>query len=389
VSEELEKQIGKRVVVIGAGGNIGSHLVAHLARMPAIRRLTLIDKDVYETSNLDSQEITRAHVGMPKVRVLAKRLKRINSSLAVIPIFARVEVVPLGRMRADIILSCLDSRIARQHVNEYSWRLGVPLIDAGVQPAGLLARVNVYLPGRGNACLECAWDERDYAALEQAYPCLNGSPRIAATNAPSSLGSLAAALQAIECAKLLAGPTDAAAGRQVLIDALHHKHYVTAFRRNVNCRFGEHETWRIKKLAVSPNQMTLREALGLAEASKRDGASPGLSIENKPFAARLTCPDCQSTRRLLHLESRLSAARRRCRRCGSQMLAAGFDLTDRLIAGRLSPRELDRTLAAIGLRPLDVFTVETDRSQLHFELGGALSDSDDMFRGKDVTKCAE
>src|SRR6185295_15243005 len=36
------------VVVVGAGGNIGSHAVPHLGRMAGVRRVVLIDRDVYE-----------------------------------------------------------------------------------------------------------------------------------------------------------------------------------------------------------------------------------------------------------------------------------------------------------------------------------------------------
>ena len=40
----------KKLAVIGAGGNIGSHLVAHLARMVRVEDalLVLVDPDKYE-----------------------------------------------------------------------------------------------------------------------------------------------------------------------------------------------------------------------------------------------------------------------------------------------------------------------------------------------------
>src|SRR6185295_12516568 len=234
----------KRIVVVGAGGNIGSHLVPHLARMPNAGHVTLIDRDVYEAKNLSSQDISPGDVGKRKVGVQARRMRRINHELQAEAIFDAVERVPLGKLKADVILACLDSRIARQHVSQFAWRLGVPLIDSGVEPTSLLARVNVYLPGPDSPCLECAWDDRDYDALEQTYPCAGFVSNAAATNAPSTLGALAASLQAIECQKLLSGQFESVAvSKQVLIDAAHHKHYVTAFRRNPNCRF-DHEVWR-------------------------------------------------------------------------------------------------------------------------------------------------
>ena len=127
------------VIVVGAGGNIGSHLVTHLARMPQLDSVTLIDRDVYEASNLQTQDITPQDVGKRKTAVQARRLKRINPAIRVTAIHDSVERVPLGKLRSNVILACLDSRVARQHVNQFAWRLGVPLIDAGVEAGGMLA----------------------------------------------------------------------------------------------------------------------------------------------------------------------------------------------------------------------------------------------------------
>jgi adenylyltransferase/sulfurtransferase len=171
--------------------------------MSGIGRVTLIDRDTYEKKNLLSQDITPQDVGRSKAAVQARRLRRINPALRVDVIVDAVQNVPLGQLRADIILACLDSRTARQYVNQAAWRLGVLWIDSGVEGRGLLARVNVYVPGPDTPCLECAWDEQDYEALEQTYPCQGETGEPAPTNASSSLGALAASLQAIECQKLL------------------------------------------------------------------------------------------------------------------------------------------------------------------------------------------
>jgi len=123
---------GRHIATIGAGGNIGSHLVPHLGRLPGIERVTLVDPDNYERRNLWSQDITPGAIGRSKARVQARRLQRINPQLRVEAIASAVEDVPLGRLRCDLILACLDSRRARQTVNEVAWRLGIPWIDAGV-----------------------------------------------------------------------------------------------------------------------------------------------------------------------------------------------------------------------------------------------------------------
>ena len=40
------------IVVAGAGGNTGSHLLPHLARLPRVTRLTLVDPDIYTAEDL-------------------------------------------------------------------------------------------------------------------------------------------------------------------------------------------------------------------------------------------------------------------------------------------------------------------------------------------------
>jgi molybdopterin/thiamine biosynthesis adenylyltransferase len=358
----------KKLVVVGAGGNIGSHLVPHLARMPNVSRVTLIDRDVYEAKNLSSQDISPSDVGKRKVGVQARRLRRINPELKVETIFDAVERVALGRLRGDVILACLDSRIARQHVSQFAWRLGVPLIDAGVEPTGLLARVNLYVPGSENPCLECAWDDRDYEALEQTYPCAGFVSSIAATNAPSSLGALAASLQAIECQKILGGQFERAAiSKQVLVDASHHKHYVTGFRRNPICRFTGHDIWRIEKLNFSPRELAVAEAFRLARS--QSNSTPEIRVEGKPFAKWLTCSACGFKHSLLRLECSLSEKERACEGCGSRMIAAGIDLAEGLTLADVAEGSSSRSkLRRLGFRSAEVFSVRVGDTETHYEL---------------------
>ena len=336
---------GTSITVVGAGGNIGSHLAPHLARMPGVARLTLVDRDQYEARNLASQNITPADVGKPKAMVQAARARRIMPGLRVDAMVGSVEHLPLGRLRADVILACLDSRRARQHVNQIAWRLGVAWIDAGVRAEEMLARVKVYLPGEETPCLECAWSDEDYETLDQTYPCLGArAAEPAATNAPSALGALAASLQALECQKLLAGKVDlAAAGTQVTVDTMWHKHLVTAYRRNPHCRF-DHRTWGIEKLDCRIGRLKVAEAIELMGE---------LGLEGKPFVTKLRCTRCGRVKRLLRLACCLRPAERQCAGCGSDMAAAGFDLVDRFVAP-LPARVGSRTLASIGLRPGDV-----------------------------------
>ena len=345
---------GKSIVVAGAGGNIGSHLAPHLARMPEVERVTLIDRDVYEPRNLANQAIAPRDVGKPKALVQARRLVELRPNLEVKAVHAQLESLPLGAWRADLIVAALDSRAARQAVNERAWRLGVPWADSGVLGSEWLARVNVYVPGAGAPCLECAWSDEDYRLLEQQYPC--GAAAAPAPNGASAeLGALAAAMLALECRKMLAGETECAAvGLQATFNARWHRFAMTSFRRNPRCRF-DHATWRIEPGAWDTRRMRLADLVETAGTVR---------VPGQRFVGRLVCPACCGEKRLFHLDASLDAARRRCGACRRPMVATGFDIVETL--GRDLPREaLEMTLAEAGLRTGDV----VEAGDRYFEIG--------------------
>ena len=352
-------------------GNIGSHLMPHLARMPGLSLITCIDRDVYEEKNLTSQDISPRDVGKPKAAVQARRLRRINPALAVHYIKDAVESVPIGQLRGDLMLSCLDSKGARRYAHQFAWRLGMPFIDAGVLADGLLARVNVYLPGKETACMECSWTQADYDAIEQTYPCQYSKSESSSpfsTNAPSSLGALAASLQALEVGKFLCGQLEyAAVGREVVVNALTHKHYVTEIARRADCRF-DHEVWKIEKLGLHPKAITVSDALELNAECRLFGESARLGVEGTGFVTKLSCLNCGKSRNLLRLQNRLTPRERACT-CGRPMMAAAFDRSEYIDEKRVGRKALGRSLASIGFRAGDIFTLASSSQQTHYELG--------------------
>jgi adenylyltransferase/sulfurtransferase len=325
-------------VILGLG-NIGSALVEPLVRLGLIMRLILIDKDRYSATNQSSQAMALSDLGQPKAIVQAERARRIQPGLEVIPIHDAIENVPPGRLRGAVLLGCLDSKYARQVVNHLAWRLGIPWIDAGVLADGLLARVNVYLPGEANACcFECSWSERDYQTLDVPHPCGGeGAP----TNAPAYLGSLAASMQAAECDKLLRG-SRSSINREVIIDLATHHLYETEYRSNPRCRFSHH-SWSVEPLDA---RLTVAEALKLAGGA--------LHVEGKSFSTRLRCR-CGQLKPVFCLSGRLPEAERICTSCGEAMQPTGFDSVPRLTNPTSQP------LTSIGLLPGDILVAEDNR----------------------------
>lgn len=348
---------GKTIVAVGAG-NIGSHLLPHLARMENVARIVVIDREAYEARNAANQDILPTDSGAPKAAVQARRLRAIRTDLAVDAVHAPLEAVPLGLWRADLIVACVDSRGARLGVHKRAGHLGVPWIDTGVLAEQWLARVNVYVPGDDKPCLECAWADADYRMLEQRYPC-DGSEEAAPlpTGAPSALGALAAAMAALECRKMLNGNREhAAAGRQVVFDALGHHAVVTRFARNAACRF-DHIRWTVDSLAWDLREKRLADLVAL-------GGGAALVPEQR-FVQRRICPKCGASRRLFHLEAGLPVTFAHCPGCRVPTLTPGFDIVETLTAS-MPPAVLGLTLAEAGLRPGDIV-----RAGRHFEIGAS------------------
>lgn len=359
-----------RVLVAGCGGNIGSQLLPHLAHMSGVEGVTLIDPDPYEFKNLFSQNVTRDELGRPKSTVQAERLGLLNPEIQVEDVVDHVENIPMGKLRADLIIGCLDNNSARLFLNEISWHLGgIPYVDGGVLAEGLLARVSVTMPGAASPCLECTWDQRDYDQIEQVRACNPEGAKTAPTNSPTFLGALTASLQAVECWKILSGQRQyAAGGKQILIDALHHKHYVTRYRRNPECRFG-HEIWDIEKLKAPPEQISLGEALSLGPG--HSGSSPPTTLRFAGigiFVEKLICPGCKSQKALVYLEHRLTQTLRACPNCGQPMLP-GHNVAYKLEADRLNAQAFEQSLESLGLQSGDIFTISSPSGDRHYEVG--------------------
>jgi len=355
------------VVIVGAGGTIGSHLVAHIARLPHVRRLVLIDPGVYEEKNLVSQDIRRSAVGRNKARVSSRRAAEIRSALEIETIPLPVEAIALGSLRATVLAACLDSLGARQTVNEAAWRLGIPWVDAGVHADGSLVRVNTYEPGEDNPCLECAWDRRQYTQLGQKRPCEHDPAEAPPTGATSALGALAASLQALEIGKILeAGSGGRLVGRQVVVDAENNSLRVTSFRRNPRCQRDDHAPWPILPLERSPRELNLAELFSID-----GGTYDRLAVAGSPFVLCLVCPECGKRRKVDRLARTLRGAPRRCRPCKRDLVAIGDDVVDWLVE-----KSLDRRLASLPIDRLgfdigDVLTLRGDDGDVHYEITGA------------------
>jgi len=107
-AEGLEKIEKARVGLAGAGG-LGSNCAANLVRV-GFKKLTIVDFDNVDPSNLDRQFYFSDQVGIPKTEALKTNLLRINPELELKTVNARLEQGGCAAIfkDCDVIVECLD-----------------------------------------------------------------------------------------------------------------------------------------------------------------------------------------------------------------------------------------------------------------------------------------
>ena len=120
-----------RIAVVGAGG-IGSAVIPALAGA-GVGRLTIIDGDTVELSNLQRQPLYRSdQVGDEKSVLAGKFVNALNPFVDVVVISCRIDADNATELLAghDLILDGTDNFATRLIVSDTAVRLGIPLVFA-------------------------------------------------------------------------------------------------------------------------------------------------------------------------------------------------------------------------------------------------------------------
>jgi bacteriocin biosynthesis cyclodehydratase domain-containing protein len=192
------------VVVLGVGG-LGSWTALSLACC-GVGRLTLVDGDVVELSNLNRQVLFGADdIGRPKATVAAAAIERFNPGMRVTPVVRTLgtpaEIADAVR-GSSFVVDAADrpAHDIERWVNAGCFEHGVPYITMSHFPP--FARVGpLYVPGE-TGCFNC--QERAYRQSYELYDHIVEQRR----GAPSPVATL--------------GPVCAFIGGQVALDAVHH-----------------------------------------------------------------------------------------------------------------------------------------------------------------------
>ncbi|WP_029149719.1 HesA/MoeB/ThiF family protein [Microbacterium indicum] len=201
------------VAIVGAGG-LGSPAVLALAAA-GVGRLTVIDDDRVEASNLQRQVIHRAtDVGEPKVESAVRAARDLAPECVVTPIAERLTGADAARLLAgaDVVIDGSDGFATRVDVAAACEALGVPLVWGVVQEFAAQVTVFWSRPPEGAAPVR----------LADLYP--EGSagepPSCSEVGVLGALTMQVGSLLATQAILLIAGIGEPLLGRLALIDGL-------------------------------------------------------------------------------------------------------------------------------------------------------------------------
>ena len=200
-----DKVRNAKVLVVGAGA-LGNEVIKNLTLF-GVGTIFLCDFDRIELSNLTRSVLFRekdAYEHSYKAEVAAKRAMEINPQIKVIPIVGNLfSEVGLGIYKdVDVVIGCLDSRIARYLLNRLCMRVGKTWIDGSIE--NMTGVVKVYSPGIN--CYECNLSREEFNNIMLRTGCADvvraqtSAGRVATT--PIS-ASIVGAMQAQEAMKII------------------------------------------------------------------------------------------------------------------------------------------------------------------------------------------
>ena len=187
-----------RAVVIGCGA-LGSAQAEALARA-GVGRLSLVDRDFVELSNLQRQTMFTEHDAverLPKAVACASHIREINSDIEVKPEIADVNHSNIERLiqEFDVVLDGTDNFATRYLINDACVKHNINWIyGAAVGSYGVTMTIRPHV----TSCLRCVFPEAPPPA---------GAPTCDTAGVIMPIIGVVAAVQVSEALKLLTGQT--------------------------------------------------------------------------------------------------------------------------------------------------------------------------------------
>lgn len=371
-----DKVKNARVLVAGAGA-LGNEVVKDLALF-GVGHIYVVDFDQIELSNLTRSVLFReedAYNHSYKAEIVAKRAMEINPQIKVTPIVGNLfSEVGFGLYRAvDVVIGCLDSRIARYLLNRLCMRAGKTWIDGSIE--NLTGAVKVYTPGVN--CYECGLSREEFNIIMLRTGCAdvvrtqNSAGRVATT--PIS-ASIIGAMQAQEAMKIIHLDSDGKSefktlqGKMLRYEGMTNSMNIYKYSSwKKNCP--AHERWEnvveCKDLSAS---MTIKEVMkGLK--SLLNVKALEINMRNNKFIDKIVSDKPEKEYEVMIPESKLDdfiSGNAELRKLSYRTLFHKFFYEN--IDAEFPYKNL--SLQQIGIPPFDVIQVATEKGLFFVELSG-------------------
>lgn len=369
-----EKVKNARVLVAGAGA-LGNEVVKDLALF-GVGHIYVVDFDQIEISNLTRSVLFREEDAFQhryKAEVVAQRAREINPQIEVTPIVGNLfSEVGLGLYRSvDVVIGCLDSRLARYQLNRLSLRAGKSWIDGSIE--NLTGTVRVYTPGM--SCYECGLSREEFNHIMLRTGCADvvrlqsSSGRVATT--PVS-ASIVGAIQVQEAMKILhldgtANSTfQTLQGKMLRYEGMTNSMNIYRYASwKKNCP--AHECWvnvvedeqLSANMTVSETLRRMKELLGVEAVE--------LNMRNNKFIDKIISDRPEKEFEVMLPESKLDAYIDKDKELRQLSYKTLFHKSFYENIDCEFPYQ-DLTLKEIGIPPFDVVQVSTDKGMFYVEL---------------------
>jgi hypothetical protein len=175
IDPELMRE--SHVFAVGAGGANG--IYEDLFRV-GLGKLTVIDFDTVDASNLVTQGWRHSQIGMPKVLALAENVEGVSVSPTIHPIpcdFMTISDSELTTLAGDaaLLMFMCDDFFAQARGNRLALKLQKPAIFAMMYEQARCCEITFMIPGVTPACHRCATSNRYKAYLEEGFENTVGS----------------------------------------------------------------------------------------------------------------------------------------------------------------------------------------------------------------------
>jgi len=370
-----DKVKNARVLVAGAGA-LGNEVVKNLALF-GVGHIYVVDFDRIELSNLTRSVLFReddVYNHAYKAEVVAKRAMEINPQIKVTPIVGNLfSEVGFGIYRmVDVVIGCLDSRIARYQLNRLCMRAGKTWIDGSIE--NLTGALRVFTPGI--SCYECGLSREEFNIIMLRTGCADvvrsqaSAGRVATT--PIS-ASIIGAMQVQEAMKVIHLDPEGdnshfktLQGKMLRYEGMTNRTSIYSFASwKKNCP--AHEQWHdvVKGDGLSA-KLTVKQALNSLKNMLGVNALE-INMRNNKFVDKIISDKPEKEFQVMIPESKLD-----------QHISEDKELTKlsfRTLFHKSFFENIDQdfpyqelTLEQIGIPLFDVLQVSTDKGQLFVEL---------------------